>query len=89
MPPTSLDESKGCFAGLRGSAITNLFKQAADAEPDNEEAQRLMRASRRLVNLDAHKVLNTEEVIQFGECHLFFGQELDGSLCDKKRYKYE
>lgn len=66
-----------------------LFKQGHDAQPDNAEALRLMKASRHLVSLDAHKVLNTEEVMLYGECSRFFGQELDGALCDKKRYKYE
>ena len=66
-----------------------LWKQGAAAEPESEEAQQLHRMSKRLITLDAFKVLNTEQVIQFGQCEHFFGQELDGHTCDKKRYKYE
>ena len=88
--PTSWDRGS-----LRAGAMWRLmeagkiFKQGADAEPENEEAQRLAKAAKHLTHLDAFKVLNTEQVMHYGECHRFFGQELDGSLCDKKRYKFE
>ena len=66
-----------------------LFQQGADAEPTSELARDLAGRSRQLTHLDGFKVLNTEQIIKFGQCHLFFGQEVDGSLCDKARYKYE
>lgn len=66
-----------------------LLKQGAEAQPEDETAARLHKDSKKLITLDAFKVLNTEQVMQFGECEHFYGQELDGSMCDKKRYKYE
>lgn len=81
--------------GLRAGAMWRimeagrLFKQGLEAEPTSASAAALERQSRRLVALDAHKVLSTQQVFEYGECHYFYGQELDGQLCDKKRYKYE
>ena len=66
-----------------------LLKQASEYEPTNLRAKKLERKSRHLITLDAHKVLSTQQVIDNGQCHFFFGQELDGHLCDKRRYKYE
>ena len=39
------------------------------------------------MTLDAHKVLTTEQVMSYAQCHYFFGQELEGQPCDKRRYK--
>jgi len=66
-----------------------LLKTATEVEPTDTEAKRLHKQSRGLITLDAFKVLNTEQVLHHGECSHFFGQELDGNLCDKKRHKYE
>jgi len=66
-----------------------LFKQGMEAEPKSVRAKQLERRSRSLVALDANKVLSTPQVIELAQCHFFYGQELDGELCDKARYKYE
>jgi len=66
-----------------------LFKQGMEAEPSSLRAKQLERQSRHLVSLNAHKVLSTQQVFEYGQCQFFVGQELDGQLCDKKRYKYE
>ena len=66
-----------------------IFKQASEAEPKNGEARRLAKMSKWLVGLDAHVVSNTEELLKGGQCHYFYGQQLDGHPCDKRRYKYE
>ena len=64
------------------------------SEKDPASAKRYAKIGKKLAKLNAHKVLNTEEVITHGECHHFFGQELwtsptQSALCDMKRYKYE
>ena len=66
-----------------------LLKQGLDVDPSDAVAERLHKDSKRLITLDAMKVLNTEDVMRFGQCEHFFGQALDGSLCDRKRFKYE
>ena len=66
-----------------------ILQQAAKADPKDAYARRLARDSKRLTQLDAHQVSSTEALMIFGECKYFYGQELDGALCDKKRYKYE
>ena len=66
-----------------------IFQTAAQAEPEDEEARRLAKAALPLSKLDAFQVSTTEALIRYGECHHFFGQELDGHMCDKKRFKYE
>ena len=66
-----------------------ILQTASLADPKDAEARRLARLSKRLTALDAHQVSTTEALVQFGECHWFFGQELDGHQCDKRRHKYE
>ena len=88
--PSTLDRST-----LRAGAMWRimeagrLWKQGAAAEPNSEEAQLFHRMSKHLLALDKFGMLDTEQVITFGECKHFFGQKVDGHLCDKKRYKYE
>mmetsp|Transcript_7294 Transcript_7294/g.19116 ORF Transcript_7294/g.19116 Transcript_7294/m.19116 type:complete len:308 (+) Transcript_7294:33-956(+) len=82
-------------SALRAGAMWRImeagrtFKQAHEADPTHEYAKELERNSRHLITLNANKVLSTQQVIEYGQCHFFFGQELDGQLCDRKRYKYE
>jgi hypothetical protein len=66
-----------------------ILQQAAADEPANDEVRKLARDAKKLTKLDAHKVLSTEQVMAYAQCHYFFGQQLDGSPCDMKRFKYE
>ena len=66
-----------------------ILQTATSSEPENAYAKRLAKESKKLVTLDAHKVLTTEQVMSYAQCHYFFGQELEGQPCDKRRYKYE
>lgn len=66
-----------------------ILQQAAASAPADQEVKRLARSSKSLVKLDANKVLNTEQIMVYAQCHFFFGQQVDGAMCDAKRYSYE